>query len=224
MDRRQRIALQQQFEQGLIKKSPDQWEDGTFFTKDSAGNYTYNMTDALWHQFLQTNPVPVFTDPKQVIVVRRDLEMPAGKLAAQVAHASMAPIINAGEWTHGYTISQERVHFFQLAMPESDAVMADVFHWMRNAFGKVVLEVYSEEQMNDIWDKVQKTNLPQAKIVDGGRTTFNEPTLTCVGIGPGDRAAIDRITGDLKLYGTAKLKEDGYYYGRKKLADLPTVP
>lgn len=170
---------------------------------------------------------PVHTDPKQVIVVRRDLEMPIGKLAAQVAHASMAPLLNLGEWNHGYIIEQERVdtfNTFQITMPESDSIMADVFHWMRNAFGKVVLEVYSEEQMNDIWDKVQKTNLPQAKIVDSGRTTFNEPTLTCVGIGPGDRAAIDQITGDLKLYGTAKLKEDGYYYGRKKLADLPTVP
>lgn len=214
MDSKTQAALQQQFEEELIKKNPEQWADGTFFAKTDEGHYTYHMTDTLWYHFQKDNPRPTYTDPKQVIVVRRDLEMPAGKLAAQVAHASMAPVLNLGRWHDDTCFGKQ----FLIEVGDNDQKMQDVHYWMTHAFAKVVLEVYSEAEMEALWAAVSATTLPQAKIVDHGRTTFKQETLTCVGIGPGNRPAIDELTGHLKLYGTAKLKDDGYYYGRKKVS------
>lgn len=161
----------------------------------------------------------VYTDPKQVIVIRRDLEMPAGKLAAQVAHASMACIFSLGHWSsiesEGFSSPAKK---FAIHLYDDSAADQSVLQWMTGSFGKITLEVYSEEQMNTLWAFVDQTDLPRAKIVDSGRTVFSEPTLTCFGLGPADRDVINELTGSLKLYGTAVLKEDGYYHGRKKLS------
>ena len=50
-------------------------------------------------------------------------------------------------------------------------------------------------------EKAKAKGMNVSLIEDEGRTVFNGvTTITCVGIGPASRAAIDIITGHLKCY------------------------
>lgn len=152
------------------------------------------------------------TAPKQVIVVRRDLSMPQGKMSAQVAHASMAAILDLGVWD-GVNNST-----FTLTLDMNAPKDQAVHQWLTGSFTKIVLECYSEQQLQDLYDDAKSRLIPCAYITDSGRTFFKEPTATCIGLGPGSRDVLDVVTGHLKLYGSAILKEDGWYYGRNKLS------
>jgi PTH2 family peptidyl-tRNA hydrolase len=112
---------------------------------------------------------------KQVIVVRKDLNMPAGKLAAQVAHASLSAYLNAP--------SKARET------------------WSKTGQAKVILKVFSEDELMDVYAEAREWDLPAALITDQGRTVFHgQATHTCVGIGPAPTNFLDKITGHLKLY------------------------
>ena len=128
-------------------------------------------------------------DVKQVIVIRRDLNMSAGKLAAQVSHASMAPIFNQME------IHNDREEAI-LSIPENSAIE----QWFKGSFAKIVVYVKSEQALLNVYEKAQKKSLPCALIKDEGRTEFNEPTHTCVGIGPCYPEDLDGITNKLRLF------------------------
>ena len=61
--------------------------------------------------------------------------------------------------------------------------------------------VKSEEELLSIFEEAKSAGLESNIITDAGRTEFDgEPTKTAVSIGPNDAKAIDKITGDLKLY------------------------
>jgi peptidyl-tRNA hydrolase len=110
---------------------------------------------------------------KQVIVVDDSLRLPAGKLAAQAAHAAIAAFLRAPG-------------------PERAA-------WLGEGMPKVVLACGSEAELLEIHARAESAGLPAELIRDAGRTVLAEGTATCVGIGPADDAAVDAITGTLKL-------------------------
>jgi peptidyl-tRNA hydrolase, PTH2 family len=110
---------------------------------------------------------------KQVIVVDDGLRLPPGKLAAQVAHASVGSLLGAG----------------------NDAINA----WLRNGMPKVVLRCEGTDALLALEKAAADANLPHLLIRDAGRTTIAAGTTTCLGIGPASEAAIDAITGSLKL-------------------------
>lgn len=123
----------------------------------------------------------VRSDVKQVIVYRRDLQMRKGKIAAQVAHASMKVLLDRdeGPWD-------------RLEIP-MDPVMAA---WARARFAKVVLSVEDEGALVEVHRLALEAGLPTSLVVDAGRTEFHGvPTRTTVAVGPGLVDAIDRITG-----------------------------
>ena len=77
---------------------------------------------------------------KQIIIVRKDLNMSKGKMAAQVAHASMAFLTNAikhsvcGTMTDLY-VSPIKYYKCSLYIPE------DIYkEWICGSFTKVILE------------------------------------------------------------------------------------
>lgn len=132
-----------------------------------------------------------FTDPKQVIVARRDLRMPSGKLAAQCCHASVAVFLNKGTWD---VVEGEDTFTISNISPAMK-------HWMQVSFPKIVLGVDSEYDIEVLFAEAQRAGLPCSKIIDSGRTVFNgEHNLTCIAIGPADRSEIDAITKHLPLY------------------------
>ena len=110
---------------------------------------------------------------KQVIVVDESLALPRGKLAAQAAHASIAAFLRAP------------------ARSQSA--------WLAEGMPKVVLACGSEAELLALHDRAVDARLPAELIRDAGRTVVVEGTATCVGIGPAEDAAVDSITGALKL-------------------------
>ncbi len=120
-------------------------------------------------------------DVKQVLVYRRDLKMRKGKIAAQVAHASLKVILDRNVGT------SER-----LVVPLEGAMAA----WIRRRFTKVVLSVDSEEALLRIHQEALQRGIPTALITDAGKTEFGGvPTRTTVAVGPALCSEIDAITG-----------------------------
>lgn len=138
------------------------------------------------------------SEPKQVIVIRKDLNMSAGKLAAQVAHASLAPITNRlkrnAENPGGKMIITYDMTFIG---ERNDQALDD---WLNNRFTKVIVYVKSEAALLNIQKKANEKGLPNALIKDAGFTEFNEPTHTCLGIGPCYPADFDGVTSKLRLF------------------------
>ena len=125
---------------------------------------------------------------KQVIIARKDLNMSPGKLASQVAHASLAALMSEIRDTRTGTTFK---------LKEKSAA----YTWLTEDFTKIVLQVNSEEEMLRLYEIVKKTGMPCALITDDGRTEFDgQQTITCLAIGPDFNMDIDRITGNLRLY------------------------
>lgn len=130
---------------------------------------------------------------KQVIVIRKDLNMRKGKIAAQAAHASMAVILNQTDNQVKTDLSGNRVIVVNLKKELEQWIIDD-------PFTKVVVYVKSEEELKAIYDKAKEKNVLCSYIVDSGRTEFNGvPTPTCAAIGPGFIDEIDEITNHLPL-------------------------
>lgn len=110
---------------------------------------------------------------KQVVVVDELLMLPRGKLAAQVAHAALAAFIEA-----------------------PDAVRHS---WLEEGMPKVVLRCEGGARLRELEAQARGAGLAAALIRDAGRTVVAAGTMTCLGIGPADDAAIDAITGALAL-------------------------
>jgi PTH2 family peptidyl-tRNA hydrolase len=129
---------------------------------------------------------------KQVIVARRDLNMPPGKLAAQVAHAAMGAIksqmlVTATEEQREYTL-----------VVENDTALAE---WWEGIFTKPVLGCKDLAELEAIEAKAIAAGLPVCRITDSGKTVFNgQPTVTCLAIGPAFNEEFEGITSHLRLY------------------------
>jgi len=131
------------------------------------------------------------SSPKQVIVMRTDLNMRKGKMAAQASHASMAVLLDMMDCE--YTELYERRH---LTIPVGSALDA----WLNGPFKKICVGIDSEQALNDLYDQVKAAGIPAAKIIDSGLTEFSgEKTLTCIAIGPDYPEKIDPFTKELKL-------------------------
>lgn len=132
-------------------------------------------------------------EPKQVIVVRKDLNMRKGKIAAQVAHASMKVLLDK----MGRVDSHVDGYVELLLLVEKGGPMDK---WLNHRFTKVVVSVDSEEELKDIFNKAQTASIPSSFIIDAGLTEFGGvPTATCCAIGPHNAEEIDLICGHLKL-------------------------
>lgn len=115
---------------------------------------------------------------KQVIVLRRDLNMRKGKMCVQSCHASMAAILDNGH---------------VIPSPEISA-------WLSGNFTKVCVGVDSEEELFEVYRKADEAGLHCSIVRDLGLTEFHGvPTLTAVAVGPGKPEDVDKITGHLKL-------------------------
>ena len=112
---------------------------------------------------------------KQVIIIRTDLDMGKGKIAAQVGHACVLGAEHVRksnpEWFSEWWEAQE----------------------------KVVLKVANLKELEQIIRDAQEFGLPCSGISDAGHTQLPPGTVTCASIGPAPEEKIDKITGNLKL-------------------------
>jgi PTH2 family peptidyl-tRNA hydrolase len=128
---------------------------------------------------------------KQVIVVIKSLNMRKGKIAAQVAHASMKFLVDAiDRQTTERHPPQDIFNYFN--EPEIE--------WLNGSFAKVVCYVETEGELLALIKKAEENNISVHDIVDAGMTEFHGvPTLTCAAFGPDYSEVLDLITGGLKL-------------------------
>lgn len=112
---------------------------------------------------------------KQIIVMRKDLGMRAGKMVAQGAHASL-----------GATLKHQ-----------DDPRVKE---WLANSFTKICVRVDSEEELLAVYSPAGDHGLIRCLITDNGKTEFGGvPTMTCAAIGPDTDDALNPVTGHLKL-------------------------
>jgi PTH2 family peptidyl-tRNA hydrolase len=135
---------------------------------------------------------------KQVIVIRKDLRMRKGKVAAQAAHAAMKVLLDRmefHEYAKGSTI-WEGCYVMHMTLFESEPLM----RWIKGAFTKIVVYVDNEKEMLNLKRKAEDAGLLTALITDAGRTEFHgERTNTAIAIGPAWDSELEPITGDLPL-------------------------
>ncbi len=117
---------------------------------------------------------------KQVIVVRTDLKMGKGKLAAQVAHGAVEAVLT----------------ILESGRPEWLEWLRE---WRRQGQKKVVVRVGSEDELLRVLREARELGLPAVLVVDAGRTQLEPGTKTVVAIGPAPADRVDRVTGRLKL-------------------------
>ena len=110
---------------------------------------------------------------KQVIIIRADLKLPKGKLAAQVAHASVDAAL------------------------KSDS--HDLKKWRNEGMAKIVLKTDNEQEMIKYFQLAKDKGYPCSLITDAGKTVVAPGTKTCVGIGPVEEDKVDKLTSHLKL-------------------------
>jgi PTH2 family peptidyl-tRNA hydrolase len=113
---------------------------------------------------------------KLVVVVRKDLNLSKGKLAAQVAHAAVDCALRAKQ-------------------TQPDAFNA----WYRQGQKKVVVSVPDQRSLFAVKAEAEEWNVTASLITDAGHTELEPGTVTCLGVGPGKNDVIDEITGDLPL-------------------------
>ena len=131
------------------------------------------------------------SEPKQVIVIRKDLNMRKGKMAAQAAHASMKVLLDQATLLPGENFL--RIPLFG----ENSAVRQWLIH---GRFKKVCVSVDSEQELMEVYSKAIQHMVMTSLVVDSGLTEFNGvPTKTCIAVGPDYPENIDPITGHLKL-------------------------
>ena len=131
---------------------------------------------------------------KQVIVMRKDLNMRKGKMIAQGAHASLGAILKLMD----ISLADDDTPYEKrtLIFPKQGAVSS----WLNGPFKKIAVSVDSEEELLHLFYLAKEANLPTVLITDSGLTEFNgQPTNTCIAIGPGYEDEIDKLTGHLKL-------------------------
>lgn len=133
---------------------------------------------------------------KQVIVVRKDLNMRKGKMVAQGSHASLGVILSMMEKISVGDINGINVVVLRLLLE----VGSPVEYWISTEFKKICVGVKSEEELMTVYEAAKTAELPCKLIEDRGHTEFHGVTTkTCCAIGPDFAEEIDKITGHLPL-------------------------
>ncbi len=119
---------------------------------------------------------PVSNEMKLVIVVRTDLGLSKGKLAVQVAHASVNCAVQA-------RTSRRRLYD----------------EWYRGGQKKIVAKASTMRELLELKSMAEAKGLITSLVTDAGLTQVPPGTTTCLGIGPAETRQVDPLTGDLGL-------------------------
>ena len=136
---------------------------------------------------------------KQMIVMRRDLKMRKGKIAAQAGHACVEATLMAlvREGRGGELRASEDWAWLEHA--EDD--VTPLTNWFDAGVAKVCVYVDSEDELLDLAVRGRKLGFAVALVRDAGMTEFHgEPTYTCLAFEPLPAEKIDPLTGELPLY------------------------
>ena len=117
---------------------------------------------------------------KMVLLVRQDLNMGTGKIAAQVGHAVLGAYKNL-------TYAKDPLQRQLLSV------------WEDNSQPKIVLKVKNKQDLLEIEKKARESGINTYMVCDAGRTQVEPGSFTVCALGPHYSSSIDKITGHLKL-------------------------
>ncbi|KAJ2498419.1 hypothetical protein GGH96_004334 [Coemansia sp. RSA 1972] len=116
-------------------------------------------------------------DMKLVLIIRTDLGMSKGKIAAQCSHAALA--------------------CYKQAVKRAPAMVKT---WEMLGQGKVTLKCADEDELLELQRSARAAGLVAQSICDAGRTQIAAGSRTVLGIGPGPVGLVDKVASHLKLY------------------------
>ncbi|EFQ30064.1 peptidyl-tRNA hydrolase PTH2 [Colletotrichum graminicola] len=121
---------------------------------------------------------------KLVLVVRTDLGMTKGKMAAQASHATLACYKSLS----------------RAAAKDPSSSAANILkRWERLGQAKIAVQIKDQDEMLELMGKARSLGVTSEVIADAGRTQIEAGSLTVLGVGPAPRSLVDQITGHLKL-------------------------
>lgn len=112
-----------------------------------------------------------------VVIVRRDLDIGKGKMAAQSAHAAVTAAL--------YSQKHDKKMFRK---------------WLDQGQKKVVVRAENIETLYRFKDTLENAGIKTFLITDAGLTQIPPGTVTCLGTVPVESSSVDPITGDLPLF------------------------
>lgn len=122
----------------------------------------------------------VYTDKydnyKLILVIRTDLKMGKGKVAAQCSHAAVAA--------------------YKAARKHPKTLRA----WEESGQAKITLKVDNEAALTEIAKQAKAAGLLSNVVQDAGHTQIPAGSKTVCAVGPGPAKLIDQVTGHLKLF------------------------
>ncbi len=146
---------------------------------------------------------------KQIIIVRKDLQMSIGKICSQVSHASMAFLTNTirNEWSKNTTYFKDNEYktYYSVELTFDK----DIFEqWIDGEFTKCVLKAKNKSQLLKAKTLAEEMGMTENEdffcIYDNCHTELtpedNGRTLTCIGFKPMDSEVIDKIGKKYQLY------------------------
>ncbi|XP_047511475.1 peptidyl-tRNA hydrolase 2, mitochondrial-like [Pieris napi] len=113
---------------------------------------------------------------KLILVVRTDLGMSKGKIAAQCGHAAVGA--------------------YEKALKRDPEGLKS---WQMTGQAKVAVKTDSVDEIKQIADNAKKMGIITSMIRDAGRTQIAPNSITVLGIGPAPKNVVDKVTGHLKL-------------------------
>ena len=136
---------------------------------------------------------------KMMIVMRRDLKMRKGKIAAQAGHACIDAVLQALK-------KEGRMDDLVMSadgmiLKVADKPNSPLCEWFNGGCTKVCVYVDSEDALLEIAEKAENRGIIAAVITDWGLTEFHgEHTKTCLALEPLPAEVADELTGGLPLY------------------------
>ncbi|XP_072909244.1 peptidyl-tRNA hydrolase 2, mitochondrial [Hemitrygon akajei] len=141
------------------------------------GRFVGPLKTSLRSTAMETSVMGESGEYKMVLVVRNDLKMGKGKVAAQCSHAAVSA-------------------YRQLQVRNPDLLR----QWEYCGQPKVVVKAPDEDSIVSLLMHAKNLGLTVSLIQDAGRTQIAPGSRTVLGIGPASAKLVDQVTGHLKLY------------------------
>lgn len=150
-------------------------KDASLLNDDKKNKQKKNTKPKIKDQLEVEQLADILEDFKMILVVRNDLKMGKGKIAAQCSHATLG--------------------LYKKVLYRAPKALN---RWEMSAQPKVVVKIESEEDMLALQERAKSLKLPTHITIDAGRTQIAPNSRTVMAIlGPVE--VVDEVTGGLKL-------------------------